>query len=341
MSTKIGVKITGIGVAVPSNVVTNADLESTIDTSDHWIRSRTGIRCRRWATSSVSTGDLAVAAGKSALQHAGLAHVDRVILATTTPNHPCPATAPWVANQLGMGHIAAFDVSAVCSGFLYALALGSETIRSGSASSTLVIAAETFSRLLNTDDRTTSVIFGDGAGAVILQQSDGVSDHIGSIVLASDGADYDAIIVPAGGSRHKLATKVADRYFAMDGRRVFQTAVLRMAAAIRDVLAQDRLSIQDCDWLVAHQANKRILTAVAHQLSFPTERVIVDLDRYGNTSCASIPLAIAHYSTNFKPGERILLTAFGGGTTWGATTIVWPNFNNTIQPDIELGAHNG
>lgn len=341
MSTDIKVQISGIGTAVPRNIMTNADFESILDTSDHWISTRTGIQNRRWATPEISTGDLAVAAGHSALKHAGIDQVDRVIVTTTTPDYICPATAPWVASQLGMGTISAFDVSAVCSGFIYAIALGYEAIRSNTANSTLIIAAETFSRLLNPSDRTTSVIFGDGAGAIVLEKSpNDKKNQVEMPTLGSNGNDYDAIIVPGGGSRHSATSNASDKYFTMDGRRVFHTAVKQMATTLSESLINNHLTIDDCDWLVAHQANKRILTAVAKQLQFPVERVIVDLENYGNTSCASIPLALAHHSHRFIPGQRILLSAFGGGTTWGATSIIWPEFSAPIQPDIELGASN-
>lgn len=326
--------LAGWGAYAPERVVTNADLEQRLDTTDGWIASRTGIRERRWADASMSTGDMAVASGRAALDSAGLDRVDCVVLATTTPDHPCPATAPWVAYQLGLGTIPAYDVAGVCSGFLYAVSAARDAVRSASARSVLVIGADRFTSLLHPQDRNTRVIFADGAGAVVLRAgSAGTPGCLGEVVLGSDGSQWSRIVVRAGGSRAPLtsATPDADRYFAMDGRDVFAAAVTRLTQVAMDALDRTGWSVADCDWLVAHQANGRILRAVGRALGLPEERVVRDLDRYGNTSAASIPMALAHHSKRFRRGDRIVLAAFGGGTTWGATTLTWPGTNDPVR----------
>lgn len=322
----MGARITGYGAAVPTWVVTNHDLEQQLDTTDEWIRSRTGITERRWVTADVATGDLAVAAGRTALQRAGRTSVDRVILATTTPDHPCPATAPWVAYRLGLGQVPAFDIAAVCSGFLYALAAARDAVLAGSASSVLVIGAETYSRLVDRTDRGSAVIFGDGAGAVVVERAD-TDDELGRIgpaTLHADGSETDLIIVRNGGSRAGHQGGVPDDWFAMQGQKVFTAAVKRMGAVIAETLATEGWGDTDWQWLLAHQANARILQAMARHLKLPMEKVIVDLDLHGNTAGASIPLALAHHAHRFAAGERIVMAAFGGGTTWAAGSLVWP-----------------
>lgn len=319
--------LAGWGAYAPENVVTNADLEQLLETTDGWITSRTGIRERRWADSSTSTGDMAVASGRAALDCAGMTQVDRVVLATTTPDHPCPATAPWVAHQLGLGTVPAYDVAGVCSGFLYAVATARDALRARSARSVLVIGADRFTSLLHPRDRSTRVVFADGAGAVVLRAgSRQTPGSLGEVVLGADGSEWSQIIVRAGGSRAPVTatTPDADRYFSMNGRQVFTAAVARLTHVTTIALGRAGWSVADCDWLVAHQANGRILRAVGHALGLPPERIVRDLDRYGNTSAASIPMALAHHSTRFRRGDRIVLAAFGGGTTWGATTLTWP-----------------
>ena len=319
--------VAGWGAYVPERVVTNADLERALVTTDAWITSRTGIRERRWADPGTSTGDMAVHAGRAALRTAGLDRVDRVVLATTTPDHPCPATAPWVAHRLGLGTVPAHDVGAVCSGFVYALASARDAILAGSADSVLVVGADRFSGIVDPSDRTTAVIFGDGAGAVVLVAgTPGAPGTVDQVLLGSDGSCADHIVVRAGGSRLPVdaATPTADRYFTMRGGEVFTAAVSRLAEVAASALAHAGWSAEDCDWLVAHQANRRILTAVARALGLPDAKVVDDLGRYGNTSAASVPLALAHHADRFDRGDRIVVAAFGGGTTWGATTLTWP-----------------
>ncbi|MGF1426234.1 beta-ketoacyl-ACP synthase III [Kitasatospora sp. LaBMicrA B282] len=333
--------LAGTGSAVPARVVTNEQLAGRMDTSDDWIRSRTGIAERRMVEPGTATSDLAVAAGRRALRSAGLHRVGAVVVATATPDYQCPATGPIVAAGLGLGEIPAFDVGAVCSGFLYALATGSGLIASGVAEQVLVVGAEAFTTIIDPTDRNTAPLFGDGAGAVVLRAGD--PEEPGALLglnLGSDGLLADLIMVPAGGSRQRSHGNVAapeDHYFTMRGREVFKHAVRRMEESSRTVLEQVGWQLAEVDWLVAHQANIRILHAVADQLRLPRERAVANLDRYGNTSAASIPLALDEAAGRglFTPGDRILLTAFGAGATWGAAALTWPDLSN--GPDLGNG----
>jgi 3-oxoacyl-[acyl-carrier-protein] synthase III len=319
--------LTGLGVTVPPRVVTNHELAATMDTSDEWIRSRTGIAQRHVADRETTTADLAVEAGERALKSAGTDHVDAVIVATTTPDRLCPSTAPEVAARLGLPNVAAFDVAAVCSGFVYSLATAKGLVASGVAETVLVVGAEAITRFLNPADRGTAVIFGDGAGAAVLRAGD--PDELGAIGpvdLGSDGANADLLAVDAGGSRLPGSTPdipAAAHYLRMEGREIYRHAVARMTASSQKVLAEVGWSIDDVDRLVAHQANVRILDAVGDRLGVAPERRHVNIDRYGNTSAASIPLALA--DAGLQPGDRVLLTAFGGGFTWGSTALRWPD----------------
>ncbi|MEV5448339.1 beta-ketoacyl-ACP synthase III [Streptomyces sp. NPDC052535] len=324
--------VAGIGSCLPSRCVTNAELERTMDTSDAWIRARTGIAQRYVAEDGTHTSDLAVGAAERALKSARLTPdaIDAVIVATTTPDRPCPATAPTVAARLGAGPITAFDVAAVCSGFLYGLAAGSGLIASGAAERVLVIGAETFSRILNPEDRSTSVIFGDGAGAVVLRAGEAdETGALGPLRLGSDGTGVDLITVPAGGPPRPGETAPADsadRYFTMEGKRVFWLAVQRMGECAASVLDRAGWRLEDVDWLVSHQANHRITARLADEIGIPRQRSVGNIAEVGNTAAASIPLALdhAHAQGTIRPGDRILLTAFGGGLTWGAAALTWP-----------------
>ncbi|WP_243793858.1 beta-ketoacyl-ACP synthase III [Saccharopolyspora gloriosae] len=325
--------LAGLGTYVPPRVVTNNDLSRAMDTSDEWIRSRTGITQRHWAEPGTATGDLAVEAGGRALKSAGSGDVDLVVIATATPDHPCPATAPDVAHRLGLDSVAAYDIAAVCSGFVYAMASAAGAIAAGIAERVLVIGAETYSTILNPEDRTTSVIFGDGAGAVVLRT--GEPSEPGALLghdLGSDGSLKDLIIVPAGGSRQPAGavaasgTRPTETYFHMDGKPVFRHAVTRMAASSQAMLDRAGWAPESVDWFVGHQANVRILHAVADQLGMARDRTVVNLDRVGNTSAASIPLALGDAVSGglLTPGDRVLMSAFGGGLAWGSTALVWP-----------------
>ncbi|MEU9857881.1 beta-ketoacyl-ACP synthase III [Streptomyces sp. NPDC047974] len=326
--------VCGLGTHLPSRVVGNDHLARELDTSDEWIRSRTGIGRRHVAAPGQATSDLAVEAGRRALESAssgtGRTGADAVVLATTTPDHPCPATAPLVASRLGLGTVPAFDVAAVCTGFVYALAAGAGLIAAGTADRVLVVGAETYSSILDPADRSTRAIFGDGAGAVVLRAGDpDEPGALGPMVLGSDGTGSELIRVPSGGSRDPLRADNAHRadpYFRMTGRPVFRHAVERMAQAVTEAADRAGWPPESVDVLVAHQANVRILHAVADRLGLPRERFPVHLDRVGNTSAASVPLALADAVTagTLRPGHRTALAAFGGGLTWGAVTLTWP-----------------
>ncbi|NUT52719.1 MAG: ketoacyl-ACP synthase III, partial [Saccharothrix sp.] len=308
-----GAVLLGVGASLPSRVVTNDDLAARLDTSDEWIRSRTGIGARRWVEPGTSTSDLAVDAGRRALRSAGLPGADAVIVATTTPDRRCPAVAPDVAARLGMIGVPAHDVAAVCTGFLYGLADAVGLIASGAARTVLLIAAEAFSTILDPADRGTAVIFGDGAGAVVVGEGEG---GIGPCVLGSDGTGADLIEIPAGGE-----------HFRMRGKEVFRQAVERMSGVARDALARAGLGLADVDHLAPHQANRRICDAVARDLGIDASRVLSDLDTVGNTAAASIPVLLADAAAagRLGAGDRVLAVAFGGGLTWGAATLVWPD----------------
>ncbi len=319
--------VEGLGVHVPPRIVTNDELSRTLDTNDEWIRTRTGIAQRHWADRGTSTADLATEAGARALKSAGGGECDAVIVATMTPDRICPATAPEVAARLGLPHVAAFDVGAVCTGFVYALATATGLIAAGIAGRVLVIGAEVMSAVLDPDDRSSTVIFGDGAGALVLRAGD--PDELGAVGpfdLGSDGEGADLIEIPAGGSRLPTGRDQPARgqhYFRMDGREVYRHAIPRMVESSRAVLAKAGMQVADVDRLVGHQANARILNAVGERLGVPTERCTVNIDRYGNTSGATIPLALA--DAGLAAGDRVLLTAFGGGLTWGSALLTWPD----------------
>jgi 3-oxoacyl-[acyl-carrier-protein] synthase III len=323
----------GLGAVLPSRLVTNAELCGRLDTTPGWIESRTGIGQRYWADGT-ATSDLAVVAACNALQSADADTADLVILATTTPDHPCPATAPDIAARLGLGTVPAFDIAAVCSGFVYALATAAGYVAAGLADSVLVIGADTYSTILDPADRTTSVLFGDGAGAVLLGAGgDEAPGRLLDFDLGSDGTGKDLIIIPGGGSRQRTAPDPSDwdrEHFTMQGKGTFQQAVKRMSASARTVLYRTGWTPDSLDRLVAHQANIRILHAVADELGIPRHRLVIDLDRVGNTSAASIPLALAHAAEAgvVMPGQRVLLNAFGGGVTWASTALVWPEIKS-------------
>jgi 3-oxoacyl-[acyl-carrier-protein] synthase III len=315
--------VEGLGVHVPPRVVTNDELSLTLDTNDEWIRKRTGIAQRHWADPGTTTADLATAAGAKALKSAGGGDVDAVIVATMTPDRICPATAPEVAARLGLPQVAAFDVGAVCSGFVYALANASGLIAAGIAGRVLVIGAEVMSAFLDPHERSSTVIFGDGAGALVLRAGEaGEPGAVGPFDLGSDGEGADLIEIPAGGSRVPVSPDRSAHYFRQDGREVYRRAIPGMVASSRAVLAKAGLEVADVDRLIGHQANARILTAVAEKLGVPPERCTINVDRYGNTSGATIPLALA--DAGLAKGDRVLLTAFGAGLTWGSALLTWP-----------------
>lgn len=318
--------LTSLGVAVPPRVVTNDDLARTLDTSDEWIRTRTGIAERRFVDPGVTTADLAVEAGANALAQRTDA-VDTVIVATCTADRLIPGVAPEVAARLGLAEAAAFDLDAACSGFVYALSVATGLIAAGIAEGVLLIGAETMTRVTDQRDRATAVLFGDGAGAVVLAPGQqGQPGAVGPFDLGSDGSGADLLEVPAGGTRQPLdADAIARRaqYLKMDGKEVYRQAVRRMVSSSLAVLDKAGLRPDEVDRLVGHQANARILGAVADRLGVPEQRRFLNVARYGNTSAASIPLALA--DADLVVGERVLLTAFGAGMSWGSALLSWPD----------------
>ena len=320
--------VLGCGSYLPERIVTNAQLSNIVATSDEWIVERTGIRERRIAAEGELTSDLAFAAANRALEHAGVkaSEIDLIVLATTTPDRTFPATAVRVQAMLGMTTGAAFDVQAVCSGFVYALAIADGMIRSGQARTVLIIGAETFSRILDWSDRTTSVLFGDGAGAVVVRgektngAANGKNRGILSTHIHSDGNHADLLYVDGGPSSTGTVGRVR-----MHGREVFRHAVVNLAAVVDEALAANGLARSDIDWLVPHQANKRILDGTARKLGLPESRVVVTVERHANTSAASIPLALdeAVRDGRIRVGHLLLFEAMGGGFTWGASLVRW------------------
>ena len=318
--------VMGSGSALPAGVVTNEDLAKRVDTSDEWIVQRTGIRERRIAGPGEFTSTLGLSAARQAIASAGLvpADIDLVLLATSTPDNTFPASAVSIQAELGITHGAAFDMQAVCSGFVYGLATADAYLRTGLAQRAVVIGAETFSRIVDWEDRTTCVLFADGAGAVVLEAqtaSGEVSDRgILASKLRADGRHRDKLYVDGGPSSTGTVG-----HLRMHGREVFKHALAMITDVIEDVFAQTGLSAADIDWFVPHQANRRIIDASARKLGIPDEKVVVTVDRHGNTSAASIPLAldVAVRDGRIKRGDLVLVEAMGGGFTWGASLIRW------------------
>lgn len=316
-------RIAGTGSYLPEKIVTNHDLEQMMDTSDEWIQERTGIKRRHLAGDGEKTSDLALAAANNALEMAGISADDigLIIIATTTPDKVFPGTACIVQRRLGIGGCGAFDVQAACSGFVYGLDLGDRYIRTGAAKNVLVIGAETLSRLTNWEDRTTAVLFGDGAGAVVLQASD--EPGIISTHIHADGQYEDLLQVPQGVSSGYDVTRAGEAFIQMNGNAVFRRAVATLDSIARETLDRNNIDKHDIDWFVPHQANMRIITAAAKKLDMPMERVIVTVDEHANTSAASIPLAldVAVRDGRIKRGELLLFEAFGAGFTWGSALV--------------------
>ncbi|MGW0333695.1 beta-ketoacyl-ACP synthase III [Streptomyces sp. NPDC003011] len=328
----------GLAAWVPPRVVTNEELSRRLDTSDDWIRTRTGISRRHFAEPGQATSDLAVEAGRRALRSAGTEAVDAVIVATTTPDRSCPATAPVVASRLGLSGAAAFDVSAVCTGFVYGLASAAGLIAAGVAERVLLIGADTYSTIVDPQDRANAIIFGDGAGAVVLRAgSPGEPGAVGHFDLGSDGAEEELIMVAAGGSRQRSTSAEVhphERHFSMRGKEVYRHAVTRMAASARATLTRADFKAEDIDHFVPHQANLRILRSVADDIGLPPGRYVSNVESVGNTGAASIPLALADAASHhtIHQGERVLLTAFGGGLTWGSCLLTWPDLPQVDHP---------
>jgi 3-oxoacyl-[acyl-carrier-protein] synthase-3 len=317
-------QVVGCGGYLPERIVTNDELAERLDTSDAWIRQRTGIGERHIAAEGELTSDLACHAAQRALQRAGMSgnDLDLIVLATATPDQTFPATASKVQARLGMKHGAAFDVQAVCSGFIFALAVADNALRLGQARTALVLGAETFSRILDWRDRGTCVLFGDGAGALVLNAGPAgpVDRGILSTHLHSDGRLHDILYVDGGPS-----STGNTGHLRMEGREVFRQAVLHLSEVVDEALAANGLTGADIDWLVPHQANTRIIDAVGSRLGLPPEKTVVTIERHANTSAASIPLALDEAVTDgrIRPGHLVLMEAVGGGLTWGASIVRW------------------
>jgi 3-oxoacyl-[acyl-carrier-protein] synthase-3 len=319
-------RIVGCGSYLPARIVTNDDLAKSLDTSDEWIRQRTGIAQRRIVGDDERTSDMGLAAARKALDQADIApdSVDLIVVATSTPDQTFPATATAIQARLGMTRGAAFDIQAVCSGFIFALATADNFVRLVQAQTALVIGAESFSRILDWQDRSTCVLFGDGAGAVVLRAAGGTGKGndrgILSTHLYSDGRLRDILFVDGGPSSTGTVGKLR-----MEGREVYRHAVVKLAEAIDTALAANDLEPGDVDWLVPHQANVRIIESMARRLNLPLDRVIITIDRHANTSAASIPMALAEAVEDgrIQPGHLVLLEAMGGGITWGSALVRW------------------
>jgi 3-oxoacyl-[acyl-carrier-protein] synthase-3 len=320
--------ISGVGSSLPPRLVPNTWFEDKVETSDEWIRSRTGIESRHFVADGVVTSDIAVDASRIALDAAGISaeQVDAIICASVTGDTPFPATAVWVQQKMGLS-CPAFDVNAACAGFSYGLATATAFVESGMADTVLLIGAEVFSRILDFSDRQTCVLFGDGAGATVITATD--RPGIESTVLGADGSAAEILIMPGGGSREPASpeTVAAERHRIQmpNGREVFKRAVTEMAAACKEVLEKNGHAPQDVDLLIPHQANARIMIAVAERLHIPAERAVIDVAEVGNTSAASIPIALdrAWRAGRMQEGDLVLFTSFGAGLTWGATVMRW------------------
>lgn len=323
-------RISGLGIAVPDRVVTNADFEKTLDTTDEWIVERTGIRERRIAGPETSLASLCETASRRALAGAGVdpTAVDAIILGTVSPDRRLPSTACDLQARLGAANALAFDIVAACPGFVYALTIAESLVASGQARTVLALGAEKLSTITDVTDRSTAILFGDGAGAAVVQAATDDGRGILSSVLGSDGTLADLLYIPGGGSDDPVSQKVVDErshFIRMAGREVFKSAVLAMARACDQALAKAGVTAEELDLLVPHQANIRIIEATAKHAGVPMSKVMVNVDRYGNTSAASIPLALAQAveEGRLQPGMLIMLVTFGAGFTWGATVMRW------------------
>ena len=328
--------VAGWGMALPERVLTNAEIAKTVDTSDEWIVSRTGISERRIAGARDTTASLAVDAARAALDCADISprQIDLIIVATSTPEHIFPATACLVQDTLGASNAGAFDLSAACSGFMYGLGVGANAIRCGAMETVLVIGSETLSRVVDWKDRGTCILFGDGAGAFVLKSST-VPGGVLATLMRSDGSGGNALIIPAGGSRMPTTAETVrnnQHVIQMDGKEVYRFATKVMATGAREVVAAAGLTMDDIALVVPHQANKRIIQSAARSLNLPEDRFVVNLNRYGNTSTASIPIAVceAVEAGRVRPNDNLVMVGFGAGLTWGAAVVQW---NVTPKPE--------
>jgi 3-oxoacyl-[acyl-carrier-protein] synthase-3 len=323
-----GVKIVGLGHYVPERVIDNFELEKWFETSDEWITTRTGMKRRHWASENEATSDLALAAARRALADAKLeaSDIDAFIVCTVYPDYLFPATACIVASKLGAPNKAAFDMEIACSGFIYGLTVASSMIRSGVYKRILLIGAETLSKLVNREDRGTAILFADGAGAAVLEASE--EDSFLASELGADGSKPELLLVEAGGSRHPIdddALEHKENFIHMEGREVFKFAVTKMIEATDAALAKANLTKGDVDILIPHQANKRIIDAAMKYLEMPAEKCVINIEEYGNTSAASVPIALSEAVADgrVKRGDNIVFVGFGGGLSWGAVVWKW------------------
>ncbi len=316
-------RVVGTGRYLPEKRLTNDELAETIDTTDAWITQRTGIKARHIAAEGETTSDLAYKAAVQALEasQSGPKDIDLILVATSTPDLVFPSTATLVQEKLGIGGCPAFDVQAVCAGFAYGLSVADNFIRAGSSKKVLLIGAETFSRILDWTDRRTCVLFGDGAGAVVLEASDTAGIH--STHIHADGQFRDALCVPSGVSKRYADVIEANAFVQMDGQKVFKWAVKEMGNLARRTLAENGLAADEIDWMVPHQANIRIIESVAQKAGLSMDKVVVTVDQHGNTSAASVPMAldVALRDGRIMPGHKIMIEAFGGGFTWGSALL--------------------
>lgn len=323
------VGLLGTGSCIPDRVLTNHELAQLVDTSDEWIVTRTGVRERRVIAPGQAVSDLATGAGRRALAESGLsaAEIELIVVATVTPDHVCPPTACHVQRKLGATRAAGFDLAAACSGFANALLVGHNLVATGAFANALVIGADALSAITDYQDRATCVLFGDGAGAVVLAP-DPTNREILDHVVGIDGSRADLIMVPAGGSAKPASQETLDRrehFLGLDGRQVFRFAVSKMCEMVTTIAERNEVAVADIDLLIPHQANRRIIDAAAAKLGIPVDRVLVNVERFGNTSSASIPLALdeAVRSGRLRPGDLVCTVAFGGGLSWGASLLQW------------------
>jgi len=323
-------RILGTGHYVPERILSNRDLETMVDTTDDWITERTGIRERRIAAPDEVTSDMAVAAARNALEMAGLTPADlsMIIVGTISGDRPMPACAVYVQQKLGAPNIPSFDISAACAGFIYGLSIADQFIRTGHKKYVLVIGVELLSRFLNWKDRSTCVLFGDGAGAVVLGPAEGTSPPRGILAtrLYSDGSLADSLVIPGGGSREPLTPELLEQQrnkVHMSGQELFKFAVKSLVSCAKNVLAEANMTADDVTWVVAHQANVRILTQVSHRLGISMERFVLNIHKYGNTSSASIPIVLdeAVRSGKIQPNDTLVLCALGAGISWGGAVV--------------------
>lgn len=328
MNQSIRVKISGVGHYLPDYVLTNAELEKIVDTSDEWIVTRTGIKERRILKDpDKATSYMASRAAKEVLQQTGTdpKDIDAILVATVTPDYLFPATACIVQQEIGATNAYGYDIEAACSGFLFALTTGSSLIESGRAKKVLVIGADKMSSIIDMSDRTTSILFGDGAGAVLLEKS---TDDTGIIdfIQRSSGENNEALIMLAGGSRHPASTETVSNkmhVISQEGKTVFKMATMGMADVAAEIMERNGLTGEDVAWLVPHQANLRIIDATANRMGISREKVMINIDRYGNTTAATIPLCLYDWKDKLKKGDNLILAAFGGGFTWGSVYVKW------------------